>query len=287
MKTTITVAVQNISHGGERINDDPGDRWELLFDRLRPVNADLLILNEATGFDANDNHKAHQFAAALDMSVAGVSPTQSDMPTAILYRADTLDRPRVWNPKHNYMSGHGFGLACWDVGLPTPLSLLGTHLSPFSPLQAAIEAHTAVTRAYRYGPYAIMAGDFNYSPLVGLPPDIDNMLPHNKLLRLHNPLSDNPTPNTDIAQAVRDGGFIDVAAELYDRSITAGTPDESYLAYTGRTDRIDWIAVSQPLREAITDYRLLDTPEAASDHHGISATLDLTACDTANPWTYR
>lgn len=284
----ITIAAQNLSHGGFRINDTEGNRWPLLFERLAPVAADILILNEATGWDADDNKLAHEFAGELGLHVAGVSPTDSDMPTAILYRKERLGEPRVWNVKHNYMVKHGFALAAWDVdGLPAPLTVLGTHLCPFSSLQARIEAQAIVSRAYRYGPYVIMAGDFNYPPLIGIPPDIEGMLPFNKMNRLNAPRSDNPTPDTSVAQEIYDGEFVDIAAELYTRSVANGTPDESYLAYTGRTDRIDWIVVSEALRACIIDYQNRNQPLDASDHSLVNGKLNLAAADTSDPWGYR
>lgn len=272
----ITIAVQNLSHGGS-------NRWELLFERLEPVAADILILNEATAFDEEGQALAHEFADELGLHVAGVTPSKSDLPSAVLYRRDRLGEPQAWDVKHNYLIGHGLGVAVWDLDcLPAPLAIGAIHVSPFSVVQAVIEVQTLVSRAYRYGPYAIVGGDFNYPPLEGKDADIEGMLPFNKMNRLHNPRSDHPTPNRTVAQALYDGEFYDVATQVWHR-----TKNDDCQAYTGRTDRIDWIAASSPLRETITDYQLLNQPPAASDHHGIATTLNLAAADTSDPWGYR
>jgi endonuclease/exonuclease/phosphatase family metal-dependent hydrolase len=280
----ITIAVQNISHGGLRINDDASrNRWDDLIARLAPVEADIVILNEAATFEHDDNKKAQAFGAELGLAVAGVTPSKSDVPTAILYRAERLGELRAWDTKHQYLVNHGFGVASWDLDcLPAPLQLGGIHVTPFSPVQAVIEVQTLVCRAYRSGPYAIVGGDFNFPPLYGKKPDIANMLPFNKMNRLLAPRDPDPQPNTMVAQALYDGGFHDVAAELHMK-----TGDDQLLAYTGKTDRIDWIAVSQPLRDAIVSYTLLDQPAGASDHEGVACVLDLSKCDTSDPWSYR
>jgi hypothetical protein len=280
----LTIAVQNISHGGLRINDDASrNRWNDLIARLAPVEADIVILNEAAAFELDGNKKARQFGAELGLAVAGVTPSKSDVPTAILYRAERLGPLRAWDTKHQHLFNHGYGVARWDLDcLPAPLQIGGIHITPFSPVQAVIEVQTLVCRAYRSGPYAIVGGDFNFPPLYGLPPDVDKMLPFNKMNRLINPRDPDPQPNKSVAQALYDGGFHDVAAELHMR-----TGDDRLLAYTGKTDRIDWIAVSQPLCDALVSYTLLDQPDGASDHEGVSCVIDLTKVDTSNPWSYR
>ncbi|MEU5874160.1 hypothetical protein AB0A73_21720 [Glycomyces sp. NPDC047369] len=280
----LTIAVQNISHGGRRINDDATrNRWNDLIARLAPVEADIVILNEATGFELDGWEKAHQFASELGLIVAGVTPSKSDVPTAVLYRQERLGPLRAWDTKHQHLVNHGFGVASWDLAcLPAPLQLGAIHITPFSPVQAVIEVQTLVCRAYRSGPYAIVGGDFNFPPLRGKHPDIANMLPFNKMNRLIDPRGTDPQPNKVVAQTLYDGGFHDVAAELHMR-----TGDDALLAYTGKTDRIDWIAVSQPLRDAIVSYTLLDQPRGASDHEGVACVLNLARTDVSDPWAYR
>jgi endonuclease/exonuclease/phosphatase family metal-dependent hydrolase len=133
----------------------------------------------------------------------------------------------------------------------------------------------------------IVGGDFNFPPEYGTPPQVNRMLPHNRMNRLLDPHNPNSEPNRMVALELFNGGFFDVAAELHRRSVAAGAPDDRLLARTGQSDRIDWIAVSSHLREALIDYRRLDQPEDASDHYGITATLDLVRADTSNLWDYK
>ncbi|MFI1966691.1 hypothetical protein ACH429_21690 [Streptomyces pathocidini] len=63
--------------------------------------------------------------------------------------------------------------------------------------------------------------------------------------------------------------------------------DINLLAPTGTDDRIDQAWVSGPLAGAVSDYRLLDQPKEASDHHGLVFRIDTDAIDTSSPWTYR
>lgn len=69
-----------------------------------------------------------------------------------------------------------------------------------------------------------------------------------------------------------------MAWHLYEK-----TKDEILLAPTATDDRIDQAWMSGPL----ADYRLLDQPSGASDHHGLGFTLDTDVIDTDSPWSYR
>ncbi|MFB7852369.1 hypothetical protein ACFC34_35880 [Streptomyces sp. NPDC056053] len=69
----------------------------------------------------------------------------------------------------------------------------------------------------------------------------------------------------------------------------AGRVDAVLLRRTATDDRIDQLWVSAPLRDTVVDYALLDTPDGASDHHGLVVRLDLdqAATDNDSMWEYR
>jgi len=96
----------------------------------------------------------------------------------VLYRPETVGTPVSWNTDFAHTVIHGFGVAALDVGLPTPLSFISAHLSPFGALRALMEADMIIARAYRHGPYAIVAGDINYAPAHGPNPLFDSMRPY-------------------------------------------------------------------------------------------------------------
>lgn len=75
---------------------------------------------------------------------------------------------------------------------------------------------------------------------------------------------------------------VDVAWRLYQQ-----TGDLELLRPTGTDDRIDQAWVSGPLTDAVSDYRLLDQPKGASDHHGLVFCLDTDLISRDNLWEYR
>jgi endonuclease/exonuclease/phosphatase family metal-dependent hydrolase len=270
----VTIALQNIGHGAGRLDPHPeipealhgADRWPLLVERLRRCDPDVLVLNEICGWTEKRLASA---AADLGMKAVGITPSRSSYPTGFLYNPDRLELAH-WNTDHAHAFHHGAAIAAFNVdGLAGPLTVAGGHIAPFAWRAACDEVSTLVYRAYRYGPYAVCAADFNFSPLQGIAPDRSKMLPYNRMVRLERPADPASPPRLDIAQTLRDGDFFDAAAEMWMR-----TADKSYLAYTCPSDRIDWIAVAEALKPALTGYRLLDQPEWASDHHGVTITLE-------------
>jgi hypothetical protein len=63
------------------------------------------------------------------------------------------------NPDFATEALHGLAVTSFDVpGLPSPLSFLPVHVTPFAAEQALIEANYAATRGYRYGPLRDLGG---------------------------------------------------------------------------------------------------------------------------------
>ena len=85
-------------------------------------------------------------------------------------------------------------------------------------------------------------------------------------------------PNTDVAQTLANDHFHDSIALLHQ-----STGDDRLLSRTGKTDRIDWIMVAEALKNAIVAGCVLETPARASDHHGVSITIDTDLIDTNAP----
>lgn len=107
------------------------------------------------------------------------------------------------------------------------------------------------------------------------------MKPYNMASRTLRPDGDitgghQPEPDRRVARKLAQNDFVDVAWHLFEQG---GGTDASLLAPTGTDDRIDQAWVSRSLADAISDYRLLDTPEAASGHHGLVFRIDTDAVD--------
>lgn len=290
----ISVVVQNLGNGGLQDGDgNPDDRWPKLAERIKGAadRVDVVMLTETTDWHRYGHKQLARAMRDLDLDAAPLAPSRSGMGTALLYRQQILGRWARHNPDFGTELLHGMAVTSFDIpGLPCPLSFAPIHISPFSAEQAIIEVNYAATRAYKYGPYAVLGGDVNYAPAWSQspPPDFSEMRPYNVGSRTVMPAGDfDPSaplaPERSVARKLAQNGFIDVAWQLFKK-----TKDAGLLAPTGTDDRIDHGWVSGPLADAVSDYRLLTTPaDPRGHHHGLTFTVDTDAIDTSNPWTYR
>lgn len=284
----LKIVVQNLGHGGLRNGSgDPDHRWPLLVERILSAGApDLVLLQEAADWDKYGHRQLGQAMKDLDMDALPIPPSSSGYPPVLLYRRETVGRWTHWNTDFAQETLHGFGVAVFDVGLPAPLAVVSTHMNPFVADKARDEAKLVATRALRYGPYGIVGGDLNYPPANpdSPSPDYAAMLPYNRSARTRLPseVDGQLVPDRRVTETLAYTGFVDAAAKLYEER-----GDKELLRKTGTDDRIDQLWVSAPLRDSIVDYRLLETPQGASDHHGLVVRLDLERAATDNVWEYR
>lgn len=269
----LTIALQNLQHGGQ-------DRWPLLRERFRAARPGVLLLNEALGWLADDEELLRRAEDDLGMTaLRPLPPARSGHHVVIMYAPDALPAPADYNVDFADQFEHGVGVAAWDVGLPRKLSVCTTHLSPFSSLRGLAEAQEARWTALRYGDrqkddhyYGVIGADFNAPPLFKPVADVSRMNVIDRANRFRD--AECTVPNTDIAEAFARAGFVDTSQILHER-----TRDERYLKRTGKSDRIDWMLVTERLRPAVTGGALLDTPAGAADHHGVLIRIDTDLAD--------
>ncbi|WP_175308960.1 endonuclease/exonuclease/phosphatase family protein [Streptomyces lunaelactis] len=292
------MAVQNLGHGGLRDGDgNPEDRWPHLAERINGAadqvgasHVDVVMLCEVVDWHCYGNKQLARAMRDLDLDAAPLAPSRSGYGTGLLYRPEVLGRWTRHNPDFGKEALHGLAVTSFDIpGLPAPLSFLPVHFTPFSAEQAVIEANYAATRAYKYGPFACLAGDVNYAPASDEHPlpDFAEMRPYNVGSRTLMP-QEVPAggldlePDRRVTRKLAHNGFVDVAWHLFQQ-----TENQKLLRPTATDDRIDQAWVSRPLADVVTDYQVLDTPTGASDHHGLVFRIDTAAIDVTNPWTYR
>lgn len=228
----LTIVVQNLAHGGLRNGaGDPENRWPRLAERIRSAGTpDLVLLQEAADWGKYGHRQLGQAMRDLDMDALPLPPCGSGMPPAVLYRRETVGRWLNWNTDFAQETLHGFGVAVFDVGLPAPLAVVSAHLNPFVADKARDEAKLIATRALRYGPYGIVAGDMNYPPADpdSPAPDYAAMLPYNRSARTRLPSESGGrlVPDRRVTEVLAYTGFVDAAARLYEergrRSCCAG-----------------------------------------------------------------
>jgi hypothetical protein len=285
--------VQNLGHGGLRNGDGvPEDRWPSLADRINSAaeRVDVVLLCEVVDWHQYGHKQLSRAMADLGLDALPLAPSKSGYGTAVLYRPEVLGRWARWNTDFALETLHGFGVASFNVpGLPQPLSFIPVHFTPFDADAAISEANLAATRGYKYGPFAVMAGDCNFPPAASRHPlpDYSEMRPYNLGSRTLLPRGDlipgeEWEPDRRVARKLVQNGYVDVAWHLFEK-----TKDQALLAPTGTDDRIDQAWVTGPLADAVSDYRLLDQPPGASDHHGLAFTLDTDLIARDNLWEYR
>lgn len=279
---------QNLQFAGLRDGEGNSEkRWPALLERIKSVQPkpDFLLLEETWDWSKYGHKHLAKARDDLEMDALPLPPASSGNGTALLYRSETAGAWKRWNTDYAEQTVHGFGVAAFDVGLPSLLSIVTTHLNPFASDLALGEIGLITTRAYRYGPYAIIGGDINYPPSRGLEPDYSEQRPYNTAART---LLGDPTKKTALSPDRRIGwkleqaGFVDAAYYMYQK-----TKDEKFLERTASEDRIDQFWISKPLAAGITNYWVVNKPKGASDHKGIVFQLDTKLIDTSKGWEYR
>jgi exonuclease III len=164
--------------------------------------------------------------------------------------------------------------------LPDLLTVVPIHIGPFTHEQVVSDTAMIAGRAYRYGRFAVLGGDFNVAPAR------ENLIPQHgtgakardfQFRYQLNGDGDQTTIESDVSAARKmiQADYVDCADYLYDK-----TNNEALLAGTvGDSGRIDRLYVTYPMRNAVVEYRrLFDL--SVSDHAGIVIVVDTDKIDT-------
>jgi exodeoxyribonuclease III len=260
----------NIKTGG--VDHGRGDRLGAILaviDRERP---DVLTLQELRDFDRHDGRRMREFAAAAGMT-AHLAGAVFGQPVAVLVRpplAITSRQVVRWRLHH----------AAAVVVVPTgsgPLTVVSTHLNPFSPERRRREARWLAARYGSRKRLVLLAGDLN-----ALDPGTDHT---DELARLSPPyrrrhIGAGGVADTRAVAAFAGGGFTDLwpvigAGDGHTAPTTKGGGDE----FSGM--RLDYVLASAPAAAAARAARVIrcDEAEYASDHYPVVVDLDLRSVD--------
>lgn len=152
----ISVLSQDLGRGGVFDGSgNPENRWPLLLERIAEHSPDIVLLQECESFERDGMKLLCQAERDLDMDGL-LPPSLSGRGPGLLYRRETMGRRIAWKVDDNEREcHHGFGVAAFDVGLPSPLAVASVHLTPWGSDKALIEAQYMASRVYRYGPFAL------------------------------------------------------------------------------------------------------------------------------------
>ncbi len=254
------VMTWNIKTGGDT-------RLAAILAVLHRERPDLLALQELRHFDRHDGRRMREVAEATGMT-AHLAPSAFGQPVAVLARPPlelTRTRSVRWRLHH----------AAAAAVIPTaagPLTVVSTHLNPFSPYRRMREARWL---AARYAPrrLVLLAGDLN-----ALDPRTDHAAVLDRLHPLYRRrhLAADGTADTRAIAAFEAAGFVDLWRGDGDGR-TAPTTEGGGREFSGM--RLDYVLAGPPVAARARNLRVVrgGETEYASDHYPVVVDLDLTA----------
>jgi exodeoxyribonuclease-3 len=255
---TLRMMTWNIKTGG-------GDRLAAIAAVINRERPDVLALQELRGFDRHGGRRMHELAEAVGMA-PHLARSIMGQPVAVLVRAPLrIDRRKsvTWRLHH--------AAASVVVGTEKgPLTVVSTHLNPFSPAKRYREA---VWLSHRYPAtgLTLIAGDLN-----GLDPDTDHAetlaAQPGMFRRRHT--DGNGVVDTRGLAAFGAAGYVDVWAK-----VGTGTPLTVPTTRGGGREfsrmRLDYVLASPEVVAESSWVVRGDETEFASDHYPLRADLDL------------
>jgi exodeoxyribonuclease-3 len=248
-------------------------------DRLGAVAAvvcreapDVLALQELRDFGRGGGQRMRELAAAAGMT-AHLAPSLFGQPVAVLVRPPgrfTATASVRWHLHH----AAAVAVVPTDSG---PLTVVSTHLNPFSPYRRMREARWL---AARYGrrrtpvtELMIVAGDLNaLDPWTGHDERVARLPAFYR--RRH--LRRDGSVDTRTVAAFADAGLVDLWRTAGDGDgLTAPTTEGGGREFSGM--RLDYVLGSPPVAQTVTSCRVVRGGESeyASDHYPVVAELGL------------
>jgi exodeoxyribonuclease-3 len=259
----VKVMTYNILEGA---NIRFGDRTELVLDLIRQSEAEIVGLCECTGFEEDRAARFKYFRNALRMDGV-MNKAPSGHHVVLLYRRGlrTFSRTTLANTMYN-----GFARIAFESEELGPVTVVMTHLHPFSSWYRVTEVQQVLGRA-RSSDEAIIMGDMNNISPADMPLDLAGVAPQ-LTGRLSGP--DGEIDTLPI-QAMITQGFVDLGASSV--GPTYPTRMERKQKEYGITVRLDYILATPGLASRCRSIRAMDEPPAheASDHLPVVAEFDL------------
>jgi exodeoxyribonuclease-3 len=258
---TVRFLTWNVRTGGS------GGRLEALVTLLRRERPDILALQELRGFRGR---RMRQVAGALGMTPF-LAPSVFGQPVAVLVRPPL--RIIGWSAVR-WRLHH----AAAAVRVPTTagqLTVVSTHLNPFSPYRRLREARWLAARHRPAKGPVLIAGDLN-----SLDPGTDHTA---RIAALSGPYARrhraaDGTADTRAIAAFQEAGFVDLWPAVGEGAgLTVPTSRGGGHEFSTTGMRLDYVLASPPVAARATGARVLRGAEAeyASDHYPLLVDLDL------------
>ncbi len=254
----------NIKTGG--YDRGGADRLDAIGRVVRAEAPDLLAVQELRDAHRDGGRRLRRLAGSAGLTPV-LAPSFFGQPVAVLARRPFLG---TWTAR--FALHHAAAAVTVATGAG-PLTLVSTHLNPFSPGRRLREARWLTARFARQGRMVAVAGDLN-----ALDPWTDHT---DRLARLdapyrHRHLDPDGRADTRTIAHLVGAGFHD----LWRRAgrgdgLTAPTTAGGGREFSGM--RLDYLLATPVLADRIRDIRVVTDgeTESASDHYPVVADLDL------------
>jgi endonuclease/exonuclease/phosphatase family metal-dependent hydrolase len=241
------------------------ERYEAQLQLIRELDPDVVLLQEARGFEANGGAVPLQTEQRLAMrGFLGLSP-HTGQNTAIFVKAPVRARSAVTDNEHFH---HARLTVTAEVpGFTDPVVFISVHLCPNAAHVRQREVAYLVNEAAAGG-VALVGGDFNtISPHDGVPPDLADLQPHFRLRYTH---PDGVTPDGRPLQFLESAGWQELGHDSGDTA-TPTVPTAGYSGTEFATLRSDYFQATQRLAKTLARDQVMRNAvtHKASDHDPI------------------
>jgi endonuclease/exonuclease/phosphatase family metal-dependent hydrolase len=242
-------------------------RYEAQLKLIHELSPDVLLLQEARGFEANGSAVLLETEQRLAMrGFLGLAP-HTGQNTAIFLKPPVQAHSAVADNEHFHHAR--LTVTARVPGYADPITFISVHLCPNAAHIRRREAAYLLNEAAAGG-LALVGGDFNtISPHDGVPLDLSDLQPHFRLRYTHD---DGNMPDCRPLEFLESGGWNELGHQAGD----TGTPTVPTAGYKGTefaTFRSDYFLATERLAQTLQRYEVIRNAvtDRASDHYPVLA----------------
>jgi exodeoxyribonuclease III len=242
------------------------DQFDEVIKVINDIQPDFLTLNEANGFDKNNNQRLKEFAVRTKLLQCHLAICGDGDSYHVAVFSKT---PFVSLKEINPMARAGILVI---INSPIgEIAIVGTHLTPYTEDLRIKEANRIITALSTFKK-AIIMGDLNsLSQEDGYKPSIINAFNDMQKKKF----TKAGKLRFDVIRTFNKAGFADTARMLgKEKDITAPTLLNEFSAHLNM--RLDYVLVSDAIKSNVQQYEVIknDRTEKASDHYPVIIDLE-------------
>lgn len=245
----------NIFDGGE-------GRLGIIISAIKQESPDVLIVNEANNFSADDNKIARRFSEEICLPYYSIALTEWGYDVAVFSKLP-FEQSTV------LMSGRRAAALVEVDSKFGPLSIVGAHLNPESEDVRLLEIKEIIASQKEHKNRIIM-GDLNsLSRMDDYRPEIIKGFNEKQIKKF----TRDGKPRFEVIDEIVKAEYHDAAYPGHNKETTVPTPSNKDIAHADL--RLDYIFMSESLLSHLTDYKVVknEDTDKGSDHYPVIATL--------------